>query len=91
MSTVDVFVIDTTGGQGARDVTAVLRAAGISADRAFDNRSWKAQLKAAQRSGARLAVSIEPHTMQLRTLQEKGEPEAVDRATVVDHVRKRLS
>src|SRR5204862_750067 len=59
-ATVDVFVIDTTGGEAARDVTAELRAAGVSAGRAFDNRSWKAQMKAAQRSGARFAVSIEP-------------------------------
>src|SRR5207302_385415 len=41
-SGVDVFVIDTTGGEAARDVTAELRAGGVSADRAFDNRSWKA-------------------------------------------------
>jgi histidyl-tRNA synthetase len=87
---VDVFVIDTTGGDAARDITAELRGAGVSADRAFDNRSWKAQLKAAQRSGARLAVAVEADGIQLRTLTEKGEPEPVDRATLVDHVRKRL-
>jgi histidyl-tRNA synthetase len=87
---VDVFVIDTTGGEAARDITAELRAAGVSADRAYDNRSWKAQLKAAQRSAARLAVSVDADKIELRTLQEKGEPETVDRATIVDHVKKRL-
>jgi histidyl-tRNA synthetase len=87
---VDVFVIDTTGGEAARDVTHQLRVAGISADRAYDDRSWKAQLKAAQRSGARLAVSIETERIELRTLTEKGEPELLDRATLVDHVKKRL-
>jgi histidyl-tRNA synthetase len=88
---VDVFVIDTTGGEAARDVAHELRVAGISADRAYDDRSWKAQLKAAQRSGARLAVSIETEKIELRTLTEKGEPEQLDRATLVDHVRKKLS
>jgi histidyl-tRNA synthetase len=87
---VEVFVMDTTGGETARDVTAELRAAGISADRSFDNRSWKAQMKSAQRSGARLAIAIEADGIQLRTLTEKGEPEPVERATIVDHVRKRL-
>src|SRR5205814_4260686 len=41
-SAVDVFVVDTTGGGVARDLTAELRRAGIAADRAFDQRSMKA-------------------------------------------------
>ena len=48
---VDVFVVDTTGGAAALAITEE-RAAGISADRAFDGRSMKAQMKAADRSGA---------------------------------------
>ncbi|HZN15560.1 MAG TPA: histidine--tRNA ligase [Acidimicrobiales bacterium] len=88
---VDVFVIDTTGGEAARDVTHALRAAGMAADRAFDARSFKSQLTAAQRSGARFAVVIEDDGLQLRTLTEKGEPEVLTRDTVVDAVRKRLS
>jgi histidyl-tRNA synthetase len=87
---VDVFVIDTAGGDAARDITHELRAAGIASDRTFDNRSWKAQLKAAQRAGASLAVSVEPDGITVRTLKEKGEAERVERADVVDHVRKRL-
>jgi histidyl-tRNA synthetase len=55
-SRVDVFVIDTTGGDLAVTLTQQLRAAGISADRAFDDRSMKAQMKAASKSGARFAV-----------------------------------
>jgi len=88
---VDVFVIDTTGGEAALAITHELRAAGIAADRAFDDRSWKAQLKVAQRSGAALAVSVEADGITIRTLREKGEPEAVDRADIVEHVRKRLA
>ena len=86
----DTFVIDTMGGGEALTLVAELRRAGVRTDRAYDNRSWNAQLKAALRSGARLAVVIEERGMSVRTLQEKGEPEMVDRATVVEHVRKRL-
>ena len=87
----DVFVMDTTGGEAARDVTAELRAAGVRADRAFDDRSWKAQMKVAVRSGARLAVVVEEGGVSIRTLQEKGEPEAAERISLVDHVKKRLA
>jgi histidyl-tRNA synthetase len=54
----DVFVVDTTGGRQALLVTEQLRQAGISADRAYDGRSMKAQMKAANRSGAAVAVII---------------------------------
>jgi len=89
----DVFVIDTTGGDAARDTVDALRRAGIAADRSFDDRSFKAQMKQALRSGARYAVTIEEERTELRTLIEKGEPEVLDRdpSTLVEHVRKRLS
>ena len=87
---VDVFVIDTTGGAAARDITAELRAAGVASDRAFDGRSFKSQMTAAQRAGARIAVVVDANGIQLRTLQEKGEPSAVTRETIVDEVRKRI-
>ena len=52
------FVVDTTGGQAALLLTSALRQAGVAADRAFDQRSMKSQLKAADRSGARWALLI---------------------------------
>lgn len=55
---VDVFVVDTTGGREALLITTELRGVGISADRAYEQRSMKAQMKAADRSGAALAVII---------------------------------
>jgi histidyl-tRNA synthetase len=55
---VDVFVVDTTGGMQALLLTNQLRAAGISADRAFENRSMKSQMKVADRSGATFAVIV---------------------------------
>jgi len=89
-TTLDVFVIDTTGGETARDLTAALRRAGFRADRAWDDRSWKAQMKAAMHSTAALAVVVEAEQITIRTLREKGEAETVQRENVVDHVRKRL-
>jgi len=56
----DVFVVDFSGGEAARDLTARLRRSGVRADRAFDSRSPKAQFKAADRSGARLALVVGP-------------------------------
>jgi histidyl-tRNA synthetase len=57
-STVQVFVIDTTGGAQALVLTDQLRRSGISADRAFESRSMKSQMKAADRSGAGVALII---------------------------------
>ncbi|MGH9134252.1 MAG: histidine--tRNA ligase [Ilumatobacteraceae bacterium] len=55
---VDVFVVDTTGGAQALLITDELRAAGVSADRAYEGRSMKSQMKSADRSGAALAVIV---------------------------------
>ncbi len=54
----DAFVVDATGEGIALEITHELRAAGLAADRAFDGRSMKAQLKAADRSGARVACIV---------------------------------
>ena len=54
----DVFLVDLTGGDVARDLSHELRAAGFSVDRAFDARSMKAQMRAADRSGARVAIIV---------------------------------
>ena len=57
-SPVEVFVVDVAGGASARDLTAELRKEGIGAERSFDQRSMKAQLRQADRSGARLALIV---------------------------------
>jgi histidyl-tRNA synthetase len=54
----DVFVVDLTGGEVARDLSHQLRAAGFSVERAFDARSMKSQMRAADRSGAKVAVIV---------------------------------
>jgi histidyl-tRNA synthetase len=88
----DAFVVDTTGGTAARDLTAALRDAGLSADRAFDDRSMKAQFKAADKSGASWVLIVGPDeaasgTVALRPLRGGGDQRAVPVAEVVGAVR----
>ena len=87
----DVFVIDTLDGDGARNMVLSLRGVGVSADRAYGGRSFNGQLKAALKSEARLALVIEDAGWSVRTLQDKGEPESVDPASAIDHLRKMLA
>jgi len=94
-SSLDVFVVDTTDGRAARDITAELRAAGFRTDRAFDGRSMKAQMKAAGRSGAHVAVIVGEReaadgTATVRDLA-RSEQEVVGHDQVVDVVRKLLT
>ena len=56
---VDVFVVDVTSEVSeAPGITATLRSAGIRCDRAFDRKGMRAQMKAADRSGAAVAVIV---------------------------------
>ena len=94
-SGVEVFVVDTTGGEHALRLTHELRAAGVSADRAWDQRSFKAQFKAADRSGARLALVVgseeaERGVVAVKDLRRGGRQDEVGRADVVGHVKKLL-
>ncbi len=89
--TVDVFVVDTTGGQEALRITAQLRAAGISADRAFENRSMKSQMKGADRSGAPLAIIVGSNELEagqvvIRPLRGEDAQRSVARDTLVSEV-----
>ncbi len=92
----DAFVVDVAGGDAARDLTAALRRAGLRADRAFDGRSMKSQLKAADRSGARLALIVGPEesaagTVIVRPLRHGdrlgGDQSSVPIGEVVEVVR----
>ncbi len=93
---VDVFVVDTTGGRHALTITDQLRASGISADRAFENRSMKSQMKAADRSGASVAVIVGTDeaaagTVVVRPLRDGGEQTSVARTELTNTLRKILS
>jgi histidyl-tRNA synthetase len=91
----DAFVVDVTGGEAARDLTAALRGAGLRADRAFDARSMKSQLKSADRSGAAVALIVGPDEeaageITLRPLRGDGDggQRRLGRGEVVDAVRR---
>jgi histidyl-tRNA synthetase len=56
----DVFVVDTTGDVAVSVLVERLREAGFATDRAYDQRSLKAQMKVADKSGARLALLVGP-------------------------------
>jgi len=89
---IDVFVIDLAGGSEALALVTELRAAGLSADRAYDQRSTKAQFRAADRSGARLALVVGPQeveagTVTVKRLRTSGEDETVPRTEIVQRVR----
>jgi histidyl-tRNA synthetase len=92
---VDVFVVDVAGGEWARDLSFALRRAGIAADRAFDGRSMKSQMKAADRSGARLALivgedEVANDSVTVRHLRGDAEQERVPRPDVIDRLRSLL-
>jgi histidyl-tRNA synthetase len=91
-SVLDVFVVDVTDGAAARDLAHQLRLAGLRADRAFDGRSLRSQMRAADRSGARVAVIIGDRelaegTATIRDLA-RSEQEVVPRDTLVDRLHK---
>jgi histidyl-tRNA synthetase len=93
--TVDVFVVDVVDGTHALALTSELRANGMRADRAFDQRSMKAQMKQADRSGASLALIVGEQeaadgTVTVRRMADAVQ-EAVPREKVTDVVRQGLS
>lgn len=90
----DAFVVDVVGGQEAVAVTAELRAAGLSADRGYDNRSMKAQMKLANRSEARFAVIIGDDELAAGTAvvrpmaRDAGDQQTVPRSDLISHLTK---
>ena len=92
----DAFVVDTTGGLEALRLTSELRAAGLAADRAYENRSMKAQMKAADRSGAAFAVIIGSNELAegavtVRPLRSDDEQQLIARSTLIDYLKKARS
>ena len=85
---IDVYVVDTAGGDTARDLSVELRRAGIAAERAYDDRSMKSQMKSAGRSGAALVLIIGSDeladgTVTLRHMRGDGGQERIERLAVV--------
>ncbi len=89
--TVAVFVVDVCGGEAGRDITFELRRNGISADRAFNQRSMKAQMKVADRSGAKVALLIgedelAANTVTLRYLRSQQPQTSVSRLELLEQL-----
>ena len=89
----DAFVVDTTGGLEALRLTAELRAAGLTADRAYENRSMKAQMKVADRSGAAVAIIIGSNELAegavtVRPLRTDDGQQTIARSTLIDYLKK---
>jgi histidyl-tRNA synthetase len=89
----DVFVVDVVGGQEAVAITANLRAAGLSADRGYDNRSMKAQMKLANRSEARFAVIVGEDELAAASVivrpmaRDAGEQQRIPRSDLISHLK----
>ncbi len=84
---VEIFIVDTTGGGEALLLSDELRQIGLSVDRSFDQRSMKAQMKAADRSGAQLAIIIgtdelNENQVTLRDLRGDGIQTVLDRQSL---------
>lgn len=90
-SAVAVWVVDLTGGEQATEICRALRRTGVSCDRSYDSRSLKAQMKAADRSGARFALLVgeQEQAQGVVTVRDltTGEQAVVARAGVVGEVR----
>lgn len=92
---IDIFVVDTTDGAAATVLTAEIRALGWTADRAFDQRSMKAQMRAADRSGARIAVIVGPDevangTIIVRSLREGADQLVIESDRLAETVERHL-
>ena len=95
-SPVDVFVVDTAGGLEALVITQQLRDAGISSDRSFENRSMKSQMKAADKSGAQIAIivgsdEVSAQSFVLRPLRGDEQQSTILRSELIPSIMKALS
>ncbi|MEM9713862.1 MAG: histidine--tRNA ligase [Actinomycetota bacterium] len=93
---VDVFVVDATDGSAARDLVHRLRESGLAADRAFDRRSMRSQMKSADRSGAHVAVIVGEQELAdgvatLRDLRGEQGQRAVPTDRLVEALRDMLA
>jgi len=91
----EIFVVDTTGGANALVITDELRQEGFKVDRSFDDRSMKAQMKAADKSGAKIAVivgddEVSNGVVTIRDLRGKGGQEEIASESMIADLRKKL-
>ena len=96
--TMDLFVIDTTEEDAATVLVGELRSAGFATARAYDQRSMKAQMKVADKSGARYALLVGPRELaagevtmrDLRTTDVEQGQRPIARAKLVSELNELL-
>ncbi len=86
----DAFVVDTVGDAAIQRLVESLRGAGLALDRAYGARSMRAQMKVADRSGARAALLYGPEeaadgAVTMRDLRAPGD-EGAQRRVPFDEV-----
>ena len=89
-------LVETTGGSEALVITHQLRDAGFSCDRSFENRSMKSQMKAADKSGALVAIiigsdEVEANAFVLRPLRGEEQQSTIPRSDLIPSITKALS
>ena len=92
---VDVFVVDTAGADDGLVISQELQRAGIATGRAYEHRSMKAQMRAAGRSGAAVAVIVGPDeraagTVVVRPMRGGDGQAVVARPDLLEHLEKLL-
>ena len=90
-----VYVIDTTGGENSLVITDQLRQNGFKVDRSFGDRSMKAQMKAADKSGAKIALivgedEVEKGVVTIRDLRGEEGQEEIASGSIIANLEKRL-
>jgi histidyl-tRNA synthetase len=79
-------------------ITSSLRAIGVRVDRAFDNRSMKSQMKAADRSGAQFAIIVGSDELEagsvvvrpLRAERSDDSQSSIARTDLISYMKKAL-
>ena len=90
-----VYVVDTTGGENSLIITDQLRKNGFKVDRSFGDRSMKAQMKAADKSGAKIALivgedEVEKGVVTIRDLRGEEGQEEIASDSIIANLEKRL-
>jgi len=90
-----IYVVDTTGGENSLIITDQLRQKGFKVDRSFGDRSMKAQMKAADKSGAKIALiigedEVEKGVVTIRDLRGEEGQEEIASDSIIANLEKRL-
>lgn len=94
-ATTDVFVVATTPGTEALELSFELQNQGWRVERAYDRRSMKAQMKAANKSGAPVAViigedEVENDSVSVRPMSGDTDQVTIPRSVLIQRLKELL-